>query len=328
MSPIDLRTAPRPAAADRLVVADLVADPVATARVLGEQRAELGERPVWDARAGALVWVDIDGRAVHRWADGDPARDSVLSTTSAVGVAWPTESGGLLLATADGLAVHDGTRLGPATRPDDMPADYRFNDGACDPAGRFWVSTMPRSGSAGDGVVHRVVAGDGGLEVTTQITGVPLGNGLVWSPDGTTMYLTDTDAKVLYRLPYDVATGTPGDPEPLLAFAEDGPGPDGTTVDAEGGLWVALYGGGHVLRFDPDGTPRGAYAVPAPDVTCAGFGAPGSGDLYVTTASSGGSGTGGDALPGPSSPEDEIGGAVFHVRVDVDGLPVRPFADA
>lgn len=328
MSPVDLSTTARPADRDRLDVRELARDALAGAEVLGDHRAVLGERPVWDDRAGALVWVDIDGRAVHRWAGGDPARDAVLSATSPVSVAWPTASGGLLLATADGLAVHDGTRLGAATRPEGMPADYRFNDGGCDPAGRFWVATQPRDGSADRGVVHRVVAGPDGLEVSTPITGVGLGNGIVWSPDGATMYLTDTDAQVLYRLPYDAATGTTGEPEPFLAFAADGPGPDGTAVDAEGGLWVGVYGGGCVLRFTADGTPAGAFAVPAPQVTCPGFGPAGSGTLYVTTASSGGSGTGGDALPGPSSEEDRLGGAVVRLRVDVDGTPVTAFADA
>lgn len=327
MTTHDLRRVPRPADRDRLAVRDLTAGAVSGAEVLGEHRAQLGERPVWDDRAGALVWVDIDGRAVHRWADGDPDRDSVLSTTSPVSLAWPTASGGLLLATADGFAVHDGTRLGPVTRPAGMPAGYRFNDGGCDPAGRLWVATQPRDGSAGDGVVHRVVAGQDGFEISTALTGVGLGNGITWSPDGSVLYLTDTDAQVVYRLPYDVVSGTAGPPEPFLAFAEDGPGPDGTAVDVEGGLWIALYGGGHVLRFAADGTPRGAYAVPAPDVTCPGFGPAGSGRLFVTTASSGGAGTGGDALPGPATAEQETGGAVFGFAVDVDGLPVRVLAD-
>lgn len=328
MSPLDLRAVSRPADRDRLDVRELTRDAVPGAEVLGDHRAVLGERPVWDDRSGALVWVDIDGRAVHRWADGDPRRDTVLSATSQVSVAWPTASGGLLLATADGLTVHDGVSPGPATRPAGMPRDYRFNDGACDPAGRLWVATQPRDGSAGDGVVARVVASSDGLEVTTAVTGVGLGNGVAWSPDGATLYLTDTATKVLHRLPYDVATGTAGEPEPLIAFADEGPAPDGTAVDADGGLWVALYGGGHVLRFAPDGTPMGAYAVPAPQVTCPAFGPAGSGVLYVTTASSGGSGTGGDALPGPASAQDAVGGAVVRLAVDVDGAPVTRFADA
>jgi hypothetical protein len=123
----DLSTVPLPAA--RLRTEDLLAAARAAgtvtggAEVLGEARARLGERPLWDAAADALVWVDIDGRTVHRWAGGDPLRDALSTMPSQVGVAWPAESGGLLLATADGLGVHDGTRLGPLTRPDDMPAD-------------------------------------------------------------------------------------------------------------------------------------------------------------------------------------------------------------
>lgn len=333
MTPVDLSTLPRPAARDRLDVRDLTTGARTDGEVVGDQRAELGERPLWDDRTGTLVWVDIDGRAVHRWADADPDRDGVLSCPSPVGLAWPAASGGLLLATADGLGVHDGTRLGPLTRPDGMPADYRFNDGACDGAGRLWITTMPRAGVAGDGVVHRVVAdpdpdaGPGVLRVETPFTGVGIGNGLAWSPDGGTLYLTDTWTRVVYRATYDGGTGEVGTPEPFLALADGGPQPDGTTVDADGGLWVALYGGGHVLRFAADGTPLGAYAVPTPNVTCAGFGAPGSGDLFVTTASTGGSGTGGDALPGPETTEQRLGGAVLRFAVDVDGSPVRAFQD-
>jgi sugar lactone lactonase YvrE len=313
----DLSTVPLPAA--RLRIEDLVAGARAAgtvtggAEVLGEARARLGERPLWDAAAGALVWVDIDGRTVHRWAGGDPLRDALSTVPSQVGVAWPTESGGLLLATADGLGVHDGTRLGPLTRPDDMPADYRFNDGGCDPAGRFWVATMPRDGSPGDGAVYRVVPGSDGLDVSVVLTGVAVGNGLAWSPDGGTSYLTDTARGVVYRLPYDTASGTAGEPEVLLAFDPEGPTPDGTAVDADGCLWLAVYGAGCVLRVAPDGTLLGVLEVPTPDVTCPGFGAPGSGRLFVTTA---------------AGEDDPLGGAVLGFDVEVDGLPVPRFAGA
>lgn len=324
------RLSARPRPADRLDVRDLVSPSDPEARPLGPARARLGERPLWDAADGALVWVDIDGCAVHRWAGGDPARGTVLSTPSQVGVAWPAASGGMLLATADGLGVHDGTRLGPLTRPDGMPADHRFNDGGCDPAGRFWAATMPGNGSVGDGAVHRVVADGDRIEVTTVLTGVGCGNGLAWSPDGGTLYLTDSGTRTLYRLPYDVATGTAGEPEPFLAFVDgDGdPMPDGTAVDADGGLWVALYGGGHVLRFASGGTPLGAVRVPTSDVTCPGFGAPGAGRLFVTTAGHGGGGDRGDRTGPPGRAGDGLAGAVFGADVPVDGLPVRVFADA
>lgn len=306
----DLRTVPLP---DRRIdAAELVPPDAPEAVVLGEVRARLGERPLLDARDGSLVWVDIDARSVHRWAGGDHARDEVVSVPSQVSVAWPAR-GGLLLATADGIGVHDGTTLGPLTRPGTMPGDYRFNDGACDGAGRLWLATMPRDGSTGEGTVYRVAAGaDGALDVTAVVTGVGCGNGVAWSPDGSTLYLTDSATRTVYRAPFDVAAGTVGAWEPFLAFASDGPMPDGTTVDADGCLWVALYGGGAVLRFGPDGTPRGAVRVPTARVTCLGFGAPGTGRAYVTTAHADG---------------DPLAGAVLGVDVAVDGLPVREFGE-
>ena len=305
----DLRTVPLPDR--RLDARELVPPDAPGADVLGEVRARLGERPVHDVRDGSLVWVDIEACSVHRWAGGDHSRDAVLSVPSPVSLAWPAAAGGLLLATADGFGVHDGTTLGPLTRPADMPAGYRFNDGGCDPAGRLWVASMPRDGSPGDGTVYRVVAGvDGGLDATPVVTGVGVGNGLQWSPDGATLYLTDTAAATVYRLPYDGATGRAGAPEAFLSFDPDGPGPDGVTVDADGCLWVALYGGGAVLRFGPDGAPLGAVRVPTAAVTCLGFGAPGSGRAYVTTAHADG---------------DPLAGAVFGVDVAVDGVPARAF---
>lgn len=307
----DLRAVRPPAR--RIDAARLAAVPVTDLRPrpLGDVRAALGERPVWDAASDALVWVDIDGAAVHRWPGGDPRRARVTRVPSQVGVAWPTASGGLLLATADGIGVHDGDRLGPLTRPAGMPDDYRFNDGGCDPAGRFWVSTMPRDGSAGDGTVYRVTWADGGVVAEPALTGVGCGNGLAWSPDGGTLVLTDSGTGTLHRAPYDVGTGQVGPVEAVLGVDVAGVVPDGTAVDAEGCLWVALYGGGRVLRLGPDGEPLGSWSLPTARVTCPGFGPAGSGRLYVTTA--------GEAGPA---------GAVFALAVDVDGLPVPVFADA
>ncbi len=339
----------------RLDVRDLVADAVTAWTVVGDERADLGEHPLLDPVTGALIWVDVDGRRVHGW------RRAPVRTPTAVSLAWPTASGGLLLATAAGLGVlagdpgrvgdlggpgsggcedrseHRGggdpagvgdlaggdgessADLGPLVRPDDMPATSRFNDGGCDPRGRLWVASMATEGAIRDGSVYRVDVTDDGVHVVPVLRGVHCGNGIAWSPDGATMYLTDSITRTVHRLPYDLAAGTVGDPEVLIALAADGPLPDGTAVDADGGLWVATWGGGHVLRFTADGDPVGAYALPTPLVTCPGFGRPGSGDLFVTTA----------GAPDPSlgpTPDDPWAGALFRVAVDVAGLtpcPVR-----
>lgn len=314
----DLRDFPNPDR--RRDVADLAAVRLPGDAVpLGAERALLGEGPLWDRVAGELLWVDIDGSRLHRWPGGEPGPDATATPARKVSLAWPTGSGGVLLATADGIGVHDGRSLGPLTRPDDMPEGFRFNDGGCDPSGRLWVASMadPEGDAEGDGTVYRVVPGaHGGLDVRAAITGVPCGNGLEWSPDGRTLYLVETTTKVLYRMAYDDDRGKPGDPEVLLALAEDGPSPDGMAVAADGTLWLATYGGGCVLRLTPDGEPLGAVSLPTSDLTCPAFGPAGSGDLYVTTA-----GGGPDA-------DDPLAGALFRVHVGVDGLAVRPFAGA
>lgn len=324
---IDLRAAAAPTR--RLDVADLTADAVTAWGVVGDERARLGERPLWDGAAERLVWVDIDGRQVHARSGATLAAGQATSLTvpSTVSLAWPTTSGGLLLATGDGLGVHDGAVLGPLTRPEGMPAGFRFNDGACDPAGRLWVASMAAAGAAHDGTVYRVGAAAGGarLRVEPVVTHVDCGNGIGWSPDGAVMYLVESVGRVVYRLPYDVASGGVGSPEPFLALDPAGPLPDGLTVDAAGGLWLALWGGGHVLRFAADGTPVGAYVIPTPLVTCVGFGPPGTGQAFVTTAADPSVPAVGSA--GERLPADPLAGALFRLPVDVDGLPVTPFAD-
>jgi sugar lactone lactonase YvrE len=128
--------------------------------------------------------------------------------------------------------------------------------------------------------------------------------------------------RTVHRLPYDVDRGTVGAPEVLLALAE-GPGapmPDGTAVDVDGGLWVAVWGGGVVLHLAPEGEVLGTVPLPTPLITCPGFGAPGSGTLWVTTA--------GSPAPvlGPAPDADPLAGALLQVRVDVEGVPVVPVA--
>lgn len=325
---IDLREAARPTR--RLDVAALVEDAVTAWTVVGDERARLGERPLWDTAGERLVWVDIDGRRVLSRSGEDLALGaaSTVSVPSTVSLAWPTASGGLLLATGDGLGVHDGTALGPLTRPAGMPGRFRFNDGACDPSGRLWVASMAAEGAVRDGTVYRADGGARGtkLHVEPVVAHVDCGNGIGWSPDGTVMYLVESVGRVVYRLPYDVASGTAGAPQPFLAFDREGPLPDGLTVDADGGLWIAVWDGGHVLRFAPDGTPVAAYAIPTPQVTCLGFGRPGAREAFVSTA---GGSTGHDAGEGRARTQaDPFAGALFRLPVDVDGLPTTPFADA
>ncbi|HEY0187875.1 MAG TPA: SMP-30/gluconolactonase/LRE family protein [Cellulomonas sp.] len=310
---------------------DLRAVPRAEAdwRVAGAQRAVLGEHPLHDPVTGDLLWVDVDGCLVHGW--GGRTRRA----PTPVGLVWPTASGGLLVATAAGLGVLPaGARaavppsgrpdlphplgaedLGPLLRPPDMPVGFRFNDGGTDPGGRLWIAST--AADASDGTLYRLDVLPGRApRLTPVVRGVRCGNGVAWSPDGETMYLTDSTTRRVHRLAYDVATGTVAEPEVLLALAGHGPMPDGTAVDAQGGLWIALWGAGAVLRLAADGEPVEARTLPTPLVTCPGFGPVGSGDLYVSTA--------GAPAPGTEpSPGDPCAGALLRVAVDVDGLVPR-----
>src|SRR5882724_2950338 len=147
-------------------------------------QADLGERPVWDAAAGGLIWVDINAGQLHRFTPGagpEQSDEVIIDLGLAIGAAAPRRDGGYVLATADGfrLAGSDGSPDGEPVRPEGMGADLRFNDGACDPAGRFWAGTVARDRRAGAGALYRL---DPGGEVTRMLTGVTESNGLGWSP--------------------------------------------------------------------------------------------------------------------------------------------------
>jgi sugar lactone lactonase YvrE len=269
-----------------------------------EAGAALAEGPRWDARIQRLLWVDIDGRALHVF---DPAtgEDEATPLPAKVGAAAPTrDPGKVLVALADRLAIVD-VETGALEPLADLPHAHpglRANDGAVDPAGRFWVGTMAEDESPGKGALYRVDL-DGTL--TTVIEPVSLSNGLDWT--GSTMYYVDSPTKRIDVLDYDAATGSVGNRRPF-ATIEDGVGvPDGLVLDDEGGIWLALYGGAQVRRYTPDGTLDAVLAVAADNVTACWFA---DHRLFITTARS----------PQP------LGGSLFVAEPGVSGPAARPYA--
>jgi sugar lactone lactonase YvrE len=268
--------------------------------------ATLGEGPVWDDQDQALYWVDIPEGRVHRMdAGGSFTSWDVGGRASAV---VPRASGGLVLAVSDGFAVLDPasgavTPLAPveADRP-----ETRMNDGSCDRAGRFFAGTMADDERPGFGSLYRL---DPDLTLTTLVTGVGTSNGIGWSPDERLMYYIDSQAYQVDVFDYDPATG---EIDGRRAFAAVGGGdvmPDGLTVDADGGVWVAVWGGGALLRHDPDGRLRESVELPAGHVTSCAFGGPELDQLYISTAD------------GPGT----LGGALFVCQPGVTGQPSYPF---
>jgi len=271
--------------------------------------AELGERPFWEPAAGRLLWVDINAGRLHCYRPG--AGDEIILDLSeggrpvALGAAAPRRGGGYVLATAAGFrltgSIGRGGGVGAnrargggvgagtvlldehAIRPSGMPADARFNDGACDPAGRFWAGTVTVGVRPGAGALYRL---DPDGTVTMVLGGVTESNGLGWSLDGGTFYFIDSGEPEprIRAFGCDLATGELGRSVDLVRFPGGGPVPDGLVVDTEGTLWVAMWGGGQVRRYAPDGELLAVLPVPVSQPTCPAFGGPGMDELYLTTA--------------------------------------------
>lgn len=286
--------------------------------VAGPARVELGERPFWDPAVDALMWVDILAGHLHRYRPG--LGDSVFHTAGvAVGAAGPRAGGGYVLAAADGFRLVDasGQPAGGPWRPLGMLADVRFNDGVCDPLGRFWAGTVARDRRAGAGALYRL---DPSGEIVVVLDGVTESNGLGWSPDGGTFYYIDSGepAPRIRAFPCDLAAGTLGAPVDLVQPPASAGIPDGLVVDADGCLWVAFWGGRAVRRYAPDGSLLATLEVPVSQPSCPAFGGAGLGDLYVTTAW--------EDMPEAQRAAEPLAGHVLHTRVDgVRGLPVGQF---
>jgi sugar lactone lactonase YvrE len=247
--------------------------------------AIVGEGPVWDAGERCLYWVDIERGEVHRF---DPAarRDVVvIALDRQVGAVGLREAGGLVLAVREGFATWEPGQPDVTVVATPLGSNElcRFNDGACDPAGRFWAGTMALQESVlGIGALYRLEPDGSAVEV---LTGISLSNGIDWSPDGRTMYHVDTSVATLSAYAFDVSTGAVGSSRVLIDFAGGDGYPDGLTVDAAGCIWVAFWLGSRVCRYSPEGELLGVVELPTPLVTSCAFGGPRLEDLYITTAS-------------------------------------------
>jgi sugar lactone lactonase YvrE len=281
------------------------------------EQTQLGEGVRWDARRGELLRVDIlAGRVFRDRVDDDGALQAVrvYELPWTVGMLTPIEGDdGWLLGAGRGF-VHllpDGTHR---TIAEVAPAASRMNDGACDPQGRFWAGTLADDHRAGGGALYRL---DTTGRIELVLDGLTISNGIGWSPDGRTMYLVDSGPRVVYAFDFDDEQGTISDQRVLVSVPADVGAPDGMTVDAAGDLWVAVYGGGQVHRYSPDGALREVLTVPARESTCCAFAGPGLHRLYVTTATEG--------WTDEERRADPAAGLVYRLDTDAVGQPATPF---
>lgn len=271
-------------------------------------RSLLGEAVTWDAAKDRLIWLDIDGRLLHELDLAGRHRSIVLDRTTSVVV--PRRGGGLVaVAGRSVLSLDEDGRFGDviATLPAD--GDGRANDGRCDPHGRLWVGTVDRSGRHRAGLYHVDETGAVGL----ALAGRALSNGIDWSPDGLRCYHADS----LHRRIDVIALDDSGFPTSVEEFARFVTMPDGLSVDAAGGVWVAEWDGGVVRRFEPDGRLDVEVAIPGGWVTSCAFGGRDLRTLYVTTATV--------DLDAESRRRFPDAGSLFSIRVDVPGRGYTPF---
>ncbi len=279
----------------------------------------LSEGPRWHAERQELLWVDILGCRLHRAQlrpDGGPEQVQSILVDRHVGAVAPAVDGGYVLAAGAGfLFVAGDGSVHELAQPAAGSGDVRMNDGACDTLGRFWAGTMAYDESPGAGALYRLEL-DGTW--TTQLTGLGISNGIGWSPDGATMYLADSGTGCIDAFAFDATAGTIHDRRTLVRVDEPGVVPDGLTVDAEGGIWVALWDGGRLHRYAPDGSLTATVALPVRRPTSCAFGGHDLTTLFVTTALVG--------LEDEALVRRRGDGLVFAVRgLGVRGVPCEPY---
>jgi sugar lactone lactonase YvrE len=281
-----------------------------------DARAELGEGPAWDAHSGCLYWVDIHAGHLHIF-NPQNKTDRRIEVGEFLGCAVPRRSGGVALGLRSGFATLDLSteKLTRIVNPEPNLPGNRLNDGKCDPAGRFLAGSMNNTEVEACGSLYSL-APDG--TVKTLVAGTLISNGLTWSPDQHTFYYIDTPTQIAMAYDYDLATGEITNPRRAI-FVPPGLGlPDGMTSDMEGMLWVALWGGAKLTRWDPaSGKLLAEIPFPALNVSSCAFGGPDLTDIYVTTAREG--------MSPEQLEEYPLSGGLFRIRTDIRGMPTFEF---
>jgi len=278
-------------------------------------RSVLGENPLWDEASGRLFSLDCMGRKLFRH-DVETGQHEEWRLRRVPGSVALRAKGGLLMANRQGLAFFD-TDTG---RLDNIPTpriDFSrevFNDGKCDSRGRFWTGTMHREVTEPAGALYRLGTD---LRLTRMADGITLSNGIAWSPDECTLYHCDSRPGLVWAYDYDIETGGVTSRRIHIDFAGRTGRPDGCTVDAEGGLWVAEIAASRVVRFDPAGQETMVLSLPVSKPTSVTFGGQDLRTLFVTSMRYG--------LSDEALAREPLAGAVFAADAGVAGLPAAPF---
>jgi len=281
-------------------------------------RATLGEGAIWNPARQQLHWIDVEAGCVFTY-DPVTGRNHVCEVGRKVGTVVPRARGGLMLAVHEGFAAlnpEDGrVELWPPP-PCHDPAVVRFNDGKCDPAGRFWAGTMALvKGPRPLGRLYRL---DADASIHVMLKDVGTSNGLAWSPDRRTLYFIDTPLLRVDAFDYDETSGSISHRRTVIAIPPGVGRPDGSTLDADGMLWIALYEGWAVTRWDPrTGELLQTIRLPVARVTSCAFGGPDLDTLYLTSSR--------HNLTAEQQAAQPLAGCLFQVKPGMRGVPAFSF---
>ena len=286
-----------------------------TASLEIDAKATLGEGTIWHPLENRLYWIDIEGQKLHIY-DPETGTDTVFATNQRIGTVVPVAGGGALVALQNGIYFFDTVTGSFHFINNPLPDKaIRFNDGKCDPTGRFWVGSMHLNQTAGAAALYRM---DKDTSVYEMLKGITVSNGISWSQDKQTMYYIDSPLRTIDAFDYDDISGAIKNRR-AIATVPDGLGdPDGMAIDTEGKLWVALWGGYCVGRFDPlTGDLLQKIEVPAPHVASCTFGGRDLDILFISTAREGMSANQLDKYP--------LSGGIFSVKTGLTGVRANFF---
>ena len=281
--------------------------------LLLDAKATLGEGPAWDAKTQTLYWVDILERRLHIY----NGKDRTIQLKDYIGCVAPCKDGKLILALGFGFWTLDlaSAELTEIAVPPGEPPTNRFNDGKCDPAGRLLAGTLDMAERQANGSLYSLAPDK---QLTKLLSGIRISNGLAWSPDYKIFYYIDTPTRTVKAFDYDVGTGRITNPRQALYVPEELGWPDGMTSDSEGQLWIGMWGGAQVTKWNPNtGRLLEQIPVPALQTTSCVFGGNDMNELYITSARKGMDEADLKAYP--------LSGGVFRMRTKVTGMPTFEF---
>ena len=279
--------------------------------LLYDAKATLGEGPVWDANTETLYWLDILGKRIHANAD------VLIESDETIGCLSVRQNGGLIFTKRFSFWTYepDSSELILLSTLENEPADNRFNDGKSDPLGRFLAGTMDMNEKNPNGSLYSF----DGKSVTKLFDNVTISNGLTWSPDYKILYYIDTPSHEVKAFDYDLETGEVANMRVVVKIPETLGFPDGMTSDTQGNLWVAMWGGAQVTKWNPNtGVLLEQIPVPAKNVSSCVFGGKNRSELYITSARIG--------VDEETLKQYPLTGGVFRLETNVEGMPAFEFA--